>query len=77
MMPEETVQANKDLQGKRFIPIHWGSFKLALHHWKDPIKRSITAAEKLNQEIITPKIGEVVSLNSQFYHNNYWWKSLN
>ena len=76
MMPEETVQANKDLKGKRFIPIHWGSFKLALHHWKDPIRRSISAAEKMDQEIITPKIGEVVSLNSQFYHNNYWWKSL-
>ncbi|RMG75151.1 MAG: hypothetical protein D6722_01425 [Bacteroidetes bacterium] len=37
--PEEAVAAFQDLGGGTFLPIHWGTFNLALHSWHDPIDR--------------------------------------
>ncbi len=72
MMPEETVQASKDLKSKLLMPIHWGKFNLALHPWKEPIQRAIKKGEELNVNIITPEIGEMVTLNDQLM-TTHWW----
>ena len=76
MMPEETAQAGIDVKANKVMAIHWGSFKLALHHWKDPIERFTKKAKNLNLEIITPKIGEMVIIKDP--NNNYteWWLDL-
>ncbi|WP_371320207.1 MBL fold metallo-hydrolase [Chengkuizengella axinellae] len=74
MTPEETVQAQLDVNGKMLIPIHWGAFTLSLHEWTDPITRVTTEAIKRNVKIATPKIGEVVHIHSDKYPNTSWWK---
>ena len=76
MMPEETVQASIDLKAKRLMPVHWGKFALSLHDWDEPIVRVSTEAERLNQRLVTPKIGEIVRLKdgSQIFSN--WWETL-
>ncbi len=73
MFPEETVQASIDLKSKVFMPIHWGSFKLALHPWTDPIERAMRKAEALKAPIITPKIGEPIQLESLQDKKEDWW----
>jgi L-ascorbate metabolism protein UlaG (beta-lactamase superfamily) len=73
MMPEETVQASKDLKSKLLMPIHWGKFNLALHPWKEPIQRAIKKGEELNVNIITPEIGEMVTLDDHLM-TDHWWK---
>ena len=72
MMPEETAQAAKDIGAKSFMPIHWGSFTLALHSWNDSPKRVTAAAEKLELNIVTPIIGETMDL-SNLKPLNRWW----
>ncbi|BBI35222.1 MBL fold metallo-hydrolase [Cohnella abietis] len=74
MMPEETVQANADVQGKLMIPIHWGAFTLALHSWTDPIERVTKAAHELGTEISTPRIGETFIVGAKEYPTSSWWK---
>lgn len=74
MMPEETVQAHYDVNGKILIPIHWSAFTLAFHDWTDPIERVTKAARKRNLGISTPKIGETVSIGSVEYPNSIWWR---
>lgn len=73
MMPEQTVQAHLDLQGKVLLPIHWAKFNLSLHPWQEPIERLTQQAKFKNIQVATPQIGE-----SFFYGNNYpnspWWK---
>ncbi|MDF2904603.1 MAG: hypothetical protein K0S25_2241, partial [Bacillus sp. (in: firmicutes)] len=76
MVPEETVQAHLDLDGKMMIPIHWGAFTLSFHDWTDPIERVINAAKKNNVTISTPKIGEILLLDSTDYPTSTWWKGL-
>ena len=39
MAPEETAMAAVDIGTKGMMPIHWGSFKLALHDWNEPAVR--------------------------------------
>ena len=77
MMPEETVQAAIDLKTKQFMPIHWGSFKLALHTWDDPVQRVTNKSEELGIEVITPTIGQPILLDAiDNSLKTKWWLSL-
>lgn len=75
MMPEETIQASIDLKSKRMMPIHWSAFNLSLHTWTDPVERATKAAQKLNVNILTPRIGQRFS-PSTLTKNQLWWREL-
>lgn len=75
MTPEQTVQANIDLNSKVLLPVHWGKFALAMHDWTDPISRLSKKANELNITITTPLIGEVVKLKKH-YPNSKWWEEI-
>ena len=72
MLPEETVQASKDLHAKILMPVHWGKFSLSLHTWDEPIKLACAKAEELNVKLTTPIIGEPVIIDRK-YPNSKWW----
>ena len=61
-MPEQTVQAHIDLNGKTLLPIHWSKYRLSIHSWTEPIERATAASLKNNVHLQNPKIGEVVQL---------------
>lgn len=73
MTPEETIQASIDVQSKLTMPIHWGSFKLALHSWDDPIIRASAKANELNIKITTPKVGGAIVLDGNEFPTEKWW----
>ena len=73
MMPEETLQAAKDLQANMLLPVHWGKFALALHPWYDPISRISEKAAAMQMPYTSPRIGEPVILN-EAYPCDAWWK---
>jgi L-ascorbate metabolism protein UlaG (beta-lactamase superfamily) len=73
MMPEQTVQAHIDLQGKLLLPIHWGKFNLALHAWTEPIERLLKkAAEHQSLSVATPLIGEAVLPGAHLTQTRWW-----
>ncbi|AOH54928.1 hypothetical protein ABE28_011255 [Peribacillus muralis] len=74
MMPEETVQAHIDVQGKRMIPIHWAGFTLSFHDWTDPIERVTKAATELAVQVCTPQLGEPVIIGAKEFPQTVWWK---
>lgn len=76
MMPEETVQAHLDVQGQVMIPIHWGGFTLSLHSWTDPVERATEEGRRLGAIVATPRIGEVVPLDSAAWPSTPWWRSI-
>ena len=57
------------------MPIHWGAFKLAPHDWTDPIDRVKTKAQELGLELLTPKIGEMFTLESKEKDFEHWWEA--
>ncbi|CAM4339372.1 MBL fold metallo-hydrolase [Zobellia nedashkovskayae] len=76
MMPEETAQAGLDVKAKKIMPIHWAGFKLALHDWKDPIKRVEAKALELNLKVIVPQIGQEIIVMDSVSTYTSWWKNL-
>ena len=72
--PEQAVDAHRDLGGMALVPIHWGTFDLALHSWHEPIERLVKAAERESVRTIMPKMGELI--DPDHYVNGYWWRTL-
>ena len=73
MSPEETIQASIDVKSSLTMPIHWGSFKLALHSWDDPIVRASKKANEVNIQLTTPKVGEAIVLDGSNFPSEKWW----
>ena len=64
--PEEALQIAKDLNSKRVIGMHWGTFVLSLEPIMEPAKRFLDNAQKYgfkNDEAIIFKIGEFKNLD--------------
>jgi L-ascorbate metabolism protein UlaG (beta-lactamase superfamily) len=72
MMPEQVVLAAKDLRAEWLLPVHWGKFALSLHDWNEPAKRVVKAAGESGQKIITPRIGELVTLGENRSWPQWW-----
>jgi len=73
MMPEETVQAGKDLRAKKLLPVHWSKFALAAHAWDDPILRVTREAQRKGISLLLPMIGEAILLKENI-SSVAWWE---
>jgi len=58
MQPEQTLQAHIDLRGRWLLPIHNGTFDLAMHAWHEPFDRILALAWERNIAITTPQMGQ-------------------
>jgi L-ascorbate metabolism protein UlaG (beta-lactamase superfamily) len=77
MMPEESVQAHLDVEGKNMMLIHWGAFTLAYHGWTEPVVRALSAVKERDVQLITPKIGELVLLKEKISVTDpIWWSEI-
>ncbi|MRV71039.1 MBL fold metallo-hydrolase [Duganella sp. FT92W] len=74
MLPEQTMQAHIDLRGKVLLPIHNGTFDLALHAWTDPFERITALAAERGQAVVTPEIGQMLDV-TQPGATAQWWKT--
>ncbi len=72
MMPEEAWQAGRDLSAGHIMPIHWGKFTLALHHWAEPADRLLKAAAEADSVFLSPLMGEQVQLSHEFPRERWW-----
>jgi L-ascorbate metabolism protein UlaG (beta-lactamase superfamily) len=71
--PRQAVEAHKVLQGKRLLPVHWGTFNLAYHDWDEPIEWLLKLAEEESLEVIAPQPGERVDVMGE-YDAAAWWR---
>jgi len=76
LLPEEVVQAAKDLNAKQLFPVHNSKFKLGNHPWNEPMIRISKEAKKENISLLTPMIGEPIYLNDSIQTYKEWWKDL-
>ncbi|MBV8260428.1 MAG: MBL fold metallo-hydrolase [Paraburkholderia sp.] len=75
MQPEETVQAHVDLRGEWLVPIHNGTFDLAMHHWQDPFERVTGLALARGVVLSTPRMGERLDL-AEPHRGEQWWREV-
>jgi L-ascorbate metabolism protein UlaG (beta-lactamase superfamily) len=72
--PRRALEAFHQLGGGTFLPIHWGTFDLALHRWDEPAETLLALARSGGARIITPLIGEAVQ-PSEVEGPNPWWRA--
>jgi len=75
MMPEESIQAHLDLKGRSLLPIHNGTFDLSMHSWHDPFDRVVALGEAQRISVLTPEMGEPVSMQNSG-RGRQWWGSV-
>jgi hypothetical protein len=63
------------LGGGTFLPIHWGTFDLALHKWDEPIETLLGLAEKNGARVITPPFGRPIE-PSAANEVTPWWRTV-
>ncbi|QCP52990.1 hydrolase [Trinickia violacea] len=75
MQPEDTVQAHVDLRGRWLMPVHNGTFDLAMHRWQEPFERvtGLTAARGI--ALSTPRMGERLDL-AEPHRGERWWREV-
>jgi L-ascorbate metabolism protein UlaG (beta-lactamase superfamily) len=61
--PENALQAHAMLGGGAFLPVHWGTFNLALHAWDYPAESIFALAQQQNVQLVMPRLGEAVEPN--------------
>ncbi len=72
MQPEQTVQAHQDLRGRWLLPIHNGTFDLAMHPWFEPFERVLALGGERGIEVATPIMGERIDLDAP-HAGERWW----
>lgn len=76
MLPEQIIQAFKDLNAKRLLTVHHSKFALGNHPWDEPLKKITEAAERDSVPLLAPMIGEVVSYNGELLPIKKWWEGI-
>jgi L-ascorbate metabolism protein UlaG (beta-lactamase superfamily) len=73
--PENALAALSLLGGGPLLPIHWGTFNLALHAWDDPVETLLRLAPKSNARLLLPKLGEAIE-PAQDLPVETWWRGV-
>jgi len=71
--PANALQALAMLGGGAFLPIHWGTFCLAMHEWDEPAETLLRLAPKSGTHLLMPRIGEPVE-PSHIERVEPWWR---
>jgi L-ascorbate metabolism protein UlaG (beta-lactamase superfamily) len=73
--PENALRAHEWLRGKTLLPVHWGTFNLAIHAWDEPAETLWKGAQERGIRLLTPSLGEVVE-PARVDVPRAWWREL-
>ncbi len=73
--PENALKAWQMLGGGVLLPVHWGTFSLALHDWDEPAETLLRLAPALGAPLLMPRLGEAVE-PAQPGAPDPWWRSV-
>jgi L-ascorbate metabolism protein UlaG (beta-lactamase superfamily) len=71
--PENALKALALLGGGAFLPIHWGTFSLAMHAWDQPPEVLLERGPKAGARLLMPRLGQPVE-PEQAYRVEPWWR---
>lgn len=58
--PENALKALDLLGGGAFLPVHWGTFALAMHDWDAPAETLLELGPARGARLLMPRLGEPV-----------------
>ncbi len=73
--PENALKALELLGGGAFLPVHWGTFNLAIHAWDEPAETLVRRGQEQRVRLVMPKLGAPVE-PSRVELVDPWWRSV-
>ena len=73
--PENALEAWALLGRSAFLPVHWGTFSLAMHAWDEPAETLAALGPKLGVPLVMPQLGAAVE-PSHAGPLDPWWRSV-
>lgn len=73
--PENALTAFEWLGGGTLLPVHWGTFNLALHAWDEPAETLLSLAAARRHRVLFPRLGEALEAD---HHDGPtpWWREV-
>ena len=68
--PDNAITAWRQLGSGRFLPVHWGTFNLAMHPWDEPAEVLLS---KVPEGLVMPRLGEAIE-PARFDTVQPWWR---
>ena len=72
--PEHALEALDLLGGGAFLPVHWGTFALALHDWDQPAETLLELGPRRGANLLMPRLGEPVE-PARGLPLSPWWRA--
>jgi len=73
--PDNALEALALLGGGSFLPVHWGTFNLAIHAWDEPAEALVRLAPEKGVHLVMPRLGEPVE-PSRVERVEPWWRAV-
>jgi len=73
--PENALEALRLLGGGAFLPVHWGTFSLAMHAWDQPAETLLDLAPRQGVQLLMPQLGQPVE-PVQVDSVTPWWRGV-
>jgi L-ascorbate metabolism protein UlaG (beta-lactamase superfamily) len=73
--PDNALKALALLGGGPFLPIHWGTFCLAMHPWDQPAEVLFEHAPRAGVQLLMPRLGEPAE-PAQQRAVEPWWRAV-
>jgi L-ascorbate metabolism protein UlaG (beta-lactamase superfamily) len=73
--PENALEALKLLGGGMLLPVHWGTFNLAMHAWDEPGEVLLDLAPKRGVPLVMPRLGQPVE-PARVERVEPWWRAV-
>ena len=73
--PENALKAHALLGGCAFLPVHWGTFSLAMHAWDQPVEVLYAHAQRHSAQLLMPRLGEAVE-PAHGEPPKPWWRAV-
>ncbi len=73
--PENALEAWSMLGKAAFLPVHWGTFSLAMHAWDEPVETLLEQGPKRGVPLVMPRLGEPVE-PAHVERVVPWWRTV-
>jgi L-ascorbate metabolism protein UlaG (beta-lactamase superfamily) len=73
--PENALKALRLLGGGSFLPVHWGTFNLAMHAWDEPPETLLKLGTAQGVHLVMPQLGEAIE-PAHVERVQPWWRDV-
>ncbi|UTH74670.1 MBL fold metallo-hydrolase [Chromobacterium sp. IIBBL 290-4] len=73
--PANALEALDMLGGGAFLPVHWGTFNLAMHAWDEPAETLLALSERRDVRLLMPRQGQPQE-PARADKTETWWRAV-